>query len=102
MENFPVDAPNGNSGRVVDRELYSKEEWFIKDVVNGCDLGKFFCEAFQDIGFHLKNFLIANDTPLTMTSAEACDGGMVASTGLNATLVKPVDHFEDFHHYGSE
>lgn len=81
------------TGIVVQREFYGKGEWFIEDLKNGDDLGEIFEKSFADQGLNFISFLITNDTPLTMKSLTTADSGMVASTGLNGTLLKPLSDF---------
>lgn len=82
------DAEQGVLGVIVKRAIYSKSEWFNVDLVDGVDIGLLFLEAFNAEGFTLRRIVISNDTTLTMKAAPGADAGMVASTGLNGTLVK--------------
>lgn len=85
IENQVVE--NGVTALVANIDLYRKGEWFNADLRNGDDLGEAFAKAMAKFGLPVDEILVANDTPLTMKAAENADAGMVASTGLNATLV---------------
>jgi hypothetical protein len=87
MEN-PVVPGVGIDGIVSGREHYSKGEWFCKDVKNGDSVGRTFVDAFRQVGIKVSLLLVGNDTPLTMKAVASAASGMVASTGLNATIVK--------------
>jgi hypothetical protein len=87
MDN-PVVPGFGIDGIVSGREHYSKGEWFCKDVKNGDAVGRVFFEAFRRVGINVSLLLVGNDTPLTMKAVPTASSGMVASTGLNATIVK--------------
>lgn len=87
IENKPADF--GITALIVQREMYKKGEWFVEDLKNGTDLGQVFMDAFAPTRIGIGTLLIANDTPVTLTACEGnADAGMVASTGLNGTLVK--------------
>jgi hypothetical protein len=87
MDN-PVVPGFGIDGIVSGREYYSKGEWFCKDVKNGDSVGQVFAQAFKKAGMNISLVLVGNDTPLTMKALPSAAAGMVASTGLNATIVK--------------
>ncbi len=87
MDNKPWPG-TGISGLVTQVDEYTKGEWFTKDLVNGRDLGVEVVDSLRKRNIPVKTFLIANDTPLTMKSLPQADAGMVASTGLNATILK--------------
>lgn len=87
MDN-PVVPGFGIDGIVSGREHYSKGEWFCKDVKNGDSIGQVFAAAFKKVGIKISLVLVGNDTPLTMKALPSAAAGMVASTGLNATIVK--------------
>lgn len=88
--NEPRNA-NAISAFVTDIESYKKGEWFISDLKNGDDLGAMLLQALKDSGFKPKQFLITNDAPLTMKALHNATGGMVASTGLNGTLIQNIN-----------
>lgn len=91
MDNHPIQSGDchGVTGLVVTRELYMKNEWFIRDIKNGRDLGKSFLEGLRRAGLvHIHTLVIGNDAALTAKASANADAGMVASTGLNATVVK--------------
>ncbi len=87
MENKPW-IGTGISGLVTQIEEYTKGEWFTQALTNGRDLGIEIVESLRKRNIPIKSFLIANDTPLTMKALANADSGMVASTGLNATILK--------------
>lgn len=78
----------GITGIVARRENYTKGEWFINDMRNGDDLGETLRQAFTEVGLTVKHLVITNDTPFTMTALNRSDAGVVASTGVNATILK--------------
>jgi len=81
-------APNlGISGAVTAREHYNKGEWFIKDLKNGDDLAAPLLEAFKAAELNIKHLVITNDTPFTLSACKGAVAGVVASTGVNATLL---------------
>ena len=88
MVNKRLDNNRGITGFVVQREKYNKGEWFIDGLEDGTDLGTLFLDGFARNGLNIKTFIIANDTPLTMKALPEAHGGVVASTGLNGTIVK--------------
>lgn len=79
--------PRSIRGVVADRENYSKGEWFNHDTKNGDPIADPFIEGFARSGLVISQYLVGNDTPLTMKAVADADAGMVASTGLNATMV---------------
>lgn len=85
---------NAISAFVTDIESYKKGEWFIADLKNEDDLGGMLLKALKDVGFKPKQFLITNDAPLTMKALVNANGGMVASTGLNGTLIRKINNTE--------
>jgi len=87
MDN-PVIPGFGIEGVVSGREHYYKGEWFCRDVKNGDKIGVVFAQAFGHGGLKINLTLVGNDTPLTMKAWPTASAGMVASTGLNATIVK--------------
>ena len=87
MKSIPIPG-RGISGQVVNRDRYTKGEWFVADAKDGDDLGRLFDQAFRDVGFEIDQILAANDTTLTMKGIECADAGMIVSTGLNATIVE--------------
>jgi hypothetical protein len=64
---------------------YRKNEWFIKDLKNGDDIGGRLLNVLKSKGIEPQAFVIGNDTPLTAAAASGSHAGMVASTGANAT-----------------
>ena len=78
----------GITGLVTQREKYRKGEWFTKDVNNGDDIGAAFTAAFLKCGMRITALVVGNDTPLTMKALPGAHAGMVASTGMNGTIVK--------------
>lgn len=87
MDN-PMIPGFGIEGVISGREHYSKGEWFCRDIKNGDKIGGVFAYAFEQVGLKINLTLVGNDTPLTMKAWPTASAGMVASTGLNATLVK--------------
>ncbi len=86
-----IQSVRGVSAIVTQREQYQKNEWFIKDLKDGDDLGRYFEEAFSAAGIDLTSLVISNDTVLTMKALPGAAAGVVASTGLNGSLVKTAD-----------
>ncbi len=78
----------GVTGVVTQLEKYKKGEWFNAGLANGRDIGEDFLKALKRRKLPIKKMLIANDTPLTLKATPGAVAGMVASTGLNATLLK--------------
>lgn len=93
-ENIRLNEIKGISGLVAQRELFTKDEWFNKDVKNGDDVGEAFLESFSQHGFDISCFIISNDTPLTLKALSDADAGMVASTGVNGTLSKKLNELK--------
>ena len=87
MKSLPL-VGKGISGEIINRDRYMKGEWFVKDAKDGDDLGQLFTAAFASCGFKIDKILAANDTTLTMKALLGADAGMIASTGLNATIVE--------------
>lgn len=77
----------GVHGQIVNRQNYTKGEWFNLDSKEGESVSQPFLEAFQRAGLRVTTIVVANDTPFTMKALNGSDAGMVASTGVNATLV---------------
>lgn len=89
--NALINQPQGRyviSGTVTQSDHYKKGEWFVEGLRDGEDLGSPFLKAFEAVQCDIHSFLISNDTPLTMTAAPEAHAGIVASTGLNGTVVK--------------
>lgn len=86
LESFFVPG-KGVCGRIAGRANYTKHEWFIDDVSDGDDVSDIFLRSFSQLDIHAHRTIIANDTPLTLKAVRGADAGMVASTGVNATLV---------------
>ena len=82
----------GKSGSIIaevaGRALSAKGEWFLKDLKDGDNLNEFFLKSFEAQGISIGRILIANDTVLTMKVVPGADSGVVASTGLNSTILK--------------
>lgn len=78
----------GIEGYVCNRNNYRKNEWFIKDLKDNDNVSEFLIEAFNNESLSVKTILIANDTVLTLKATKNADSGMVASTGLNTTIIK--------------
>jgi hypothetical protein len=84
-------TPEGSiTGCIEDRKHYTKGEWFINDLTDGSNIGNMLADAFKAAKFNLLRYLIANDTTLAMKAIPGAAAGMVASTGLNGTLVAAV------------
>ena len=66
---------------------YRKGEWWNKDIDDGDNVGAMFIDAFRDLGFQPRSFVIGNDTIFTAKAIDNADSGMVASTGANATII---------------
>ena len=79
----------GLVGSVTQREGYRKREWFIRDLRNGDSISEPLMSAFRSAGFPISFSIIGNDTPFTLTASPGSHAGMVASTGVNATIIKP-------------
>ncbi len=78
----------GVGGKVVDREIaYRKNEPFIADLKNGDNLSEILLTAFREQGIPPLSFVIGNDTIFTATALPDVDGGMIGSTGSNATII---------------
>ena len=90
LKNSPC-GHEGIRGTIAQRERYSKGEWFIEQLKNGDEIGQTFVDALNDTGIGIKTHLVANDTPLTMKAHGSSDAGMVASTGLNGTIIAEFD-----------
>ena len=80
----------GVHGQITSRKNYTKGEWFNADSKDGDSVSVPFCDAFTKVGLRIATVAVANDTPFTMKALVGADGGMVASTGMNATLVSEV------------
>ena len=78
----------GVTGIISKAERYVKGEYFVEGLKNGTDLGQILLESFARHGLPIKQILISNDTCLTMKASPGSSAGMVAATGLNATLIK--------------
>lgn len=89
MENF-FDPEIGITACVAGRANYMKGEWFIEDLNDGDNLAHFFLRSFSNVGISPKRLVISNDTPLTLKALADADGGVVAATGLNGTIIKQV------------
>lgn len=68
-------------------ENSSKGEFFMKDATNGTRVDEYFIEEFKKLKIPLNVIVVCNDTIFTMLAGDNCDGGAIASTGANATLV---------------
>lgn len=79
------------SGKMAAKEFYNKGEWFLEGLNEGDDIGAMLRGAFESRGMKLQKFLIANDTPLTFKAARFASSGVVASTGVNGTIVKSLE-----------
>jgi len=79
--------PLGVNAKVIQRDNYAKSEWFIADLKDGDDIGTPFLEAFAACGIEISSLVVANDVVFTMKALPGAHAGMVASTGVNATLV---------------
>ncbi len=77
----------GVHGQIANRHNYTKGEWFNADSKEGESVSQPFLEAFRRAGLQVATIAVANDTPFTMKALNGADAGMVASTGVNATLV---------------
>jgi hexokinase len=78
----------GITGRIAQIEKYKKGEWFNSGLENGRDIGQDFLIALTRRKIKIDKLLVSNDTPLTLKATPGAAAGMVASTGLNATLLK--------------
>lgn len=87
------DPEIGVTGIVASRSKYSKGEWFLRDLKDGDNLGELFTDALHEVGIPLRYLILSNDTVFTMTALPDSDAGMVASTGLNGTIVKELSLF---------
>lgn len=88
VEAFKLEGrPSGVGGKVTARTTgYKKGEFFIEDLKDGDDLFKIFQRAAAKIGCNPPRVIIGNDTIFTATSVPGASGGMIASTGANATI----------------
>lgn len=89
-----IDDKYNVTGVIADRLHYNKGEWFIGDLEDGDDIGQMLFGALSQRGLSVDTFLIANDTPFTMKANPVAHAGMVASTGLNGTLVKNLQELD--------
>jgi hexokinase len=87
MKNKPWDN-HGVTGIITQLEKYKKGEWFNAGLSNGRDIGQDFLTALRRRKLPIEKILISNDTALTLKATPGAAAGMVASTGLNATLLK--------------
>ncbi|MCB0335683.1 MAG: hypothetical protein KDD62_05235, partial [Bdellovibrionales bacterium] len=88
MTNEYLDEQRGVTGKVIQRDQYRKGEWFVEALKDGDDIASMLLEGFRAAGLQFELVLIGNDTCLTMKVIRGAHAGMVASTGLNATVVK--------------
>ncbi|NLF25913.1 MAG: hypothetical protein GX589_09695, partial [Deltaproteobacteria bacterium] len=80
----------GIGGKISYHTQYRKGEWFLNGTKDGYDLSTPLLSALDRSGLRVKRFLICNNGPLIMKSLTFAQGGMVASNGINGTLVKDV------------
>ena len=89
IENKPLEN-RGIGGAIAYHAQYRKGEWFLAGAKDGYDLGTPLLAALDRSGLRVKRFLICNNGPLIMKALTFAHGGMVASNGINGTLVKEV------------
>lgn len=88
QQNIPLSgAVKGVGAAMMGVENSSKGEFFMKDATNGTRIDQHFVDEFTHYGIPLKVIVVCNDTVFTMLAGDHCDGGAIASTGGNATLV---------------
>ncbi|NLF24573.1 MAG: ROK family protein [Deltaproteobacteria bacterium] len=68
-------------------KFYRKGEFFAEGLQDGVDIGAIFLSAMRNQGLKPRAFIMGNDTIFTLKATPGADGGMVASTGANATAV---------------
>lgn len=68
--------------------FYNKGERFLQDLQDGDLVGRPVLEALAAQGIEAGALLVCNDVPLVMLAGEEADGGMIASTGVNGTLLR--------------
>ena len=88
--NAAADKVGGVTGLVTgvgSGKSYRKGEFFTAGLREGEDIGTIFLEAMYAAEIRPKIFVIGNDTVFTLKATPDADGGMVASTGANATDV---------------
>jgi hypothetical protein len=66
---------------------YRKGEFFVAGLKDGYDIGALLLRQLRGAGLSPRVLLIGNDTIFTLKATPGADGGMVASTGANATDV---------------
>ena len=72
-------------------QAYRKGEWFNQGLHNGLDLGQTFLDEFANLGIQPEVFDIGNDTVFSLKALPGAHGGVVASSGANATLIDAAD-----------
>ncbi len=78
----------GRIGAVTATEDYKKGEWFVESLPIGTELTGPFFSSLVECGLSIEKFILSNDTPFTLLALNGADSGVVASTGVNATLVR--------------
>ena len=83
----PTRGVSGLITGVETAKSYRKGEFFVKGLTDGYDIGRAFLATLADRGIVPRAFVVGNDTVFTLKACDNADGGMVASTGANATDV---------------
>ncbi len=78
----------GVTGLVTRRNEYRKAEWFLEDLKDGDDIGRILIDAFSTHGIKIGKLIVSNDACLTLKALPHANAGVVASTGLNGTLIQ--------------
>lgn len=86
---FESSSARGVTGLImgISAGSYRKDEWFVKDLQDGFDLGDLFRSSLGAHGLRSEVFIIGNDTAFTLTALPGARGGVVASSGGNCTDV---------------
>lgn len=67
---------------------YRKREPFLAELKDGDDIGHYFLKAAREMGFDPEAFVVVNDTIAVACARSGSVGGVVVSSGANATSVK--------------
>lgn len=68
-------------------QAYRKGEWWNSDLNDGDDISAAFLNGLEAAGIDSKVLIVGNDTVLTAQALPGGLGGVVASTGSNATII---------------
>lgn len=81
------DPAAGLTALVKNPETYTKGEFFAPAMVSGRDIGAILLDRAQRAGIHAQSLLVGNDVVLTLKGVKGAHAGVIASTGMNCTLV---------------